>query len=499
MLRFKPLALVRKLAFSVGAKINFIFGFMVVLVIAFSYYGKTVLDRYSAAYDRQVALHSAILQLKGSFSNCGTAISDYFKTGNRTRLAAFNNHFEEAKAGIKELYGRTLDDEMLYLLRSVEISSETYFRECSTASFQYNTKNFAYYGKLYYAESILAYLQKYCDELAEQILVNGLTENAALREERSVLRFWNGIFNGFLIMLLIGFFLYVTSRITHPLGKLVLQARAISAGDFDVRVHVQNPNNSVGVLSQTFNSMAASIKTMMQEVQDKVATEKKLLEERHKNVEYQELLNQATFIALQTQTNPHFLFNTLNSISRSVTLGKKEQTLSMIDALASLLRYSLLDASEPVLLREELSVTKEYLKIQTVRFKDRIKADFKIEESIEDDVSIPRFSLQPIVENAVIHGLEPKMTSGRLLISAKRRSGRAIIRVYDDGSGIARAKLESIKQQQTQSASKRIGIWNTQKRIRLFTHSEDSFSIASREGGGTLVTIKLPLGTKGNV
>ncbi|GAB1484553.1 hypothetical protein MASR2M78_33710 [Treponema sp.] len=470
-----------------------LFFFMVFLFISFSFYSRTVLDAYSAAYDRQIEMQSTIAVLKKSFTDSGIAMADYLGTGNRIRLADFNNHFTAAKGSMKDLYNQVLDDEVLYLLRSVEITAESYFRESSNVSFIYNSRKTDYYGRFYYTQSILGYLQKYCDELTGLILENSLTENQALTEKRSQLRFWNTTLNFFLIFLLAGFLLYVTSRITHPLERLVVQARSLSSGNFDARVRVRNPNNSVGVLAEAFNSMAASIKSMMQEIHDNMATERKLFEEQRKNIEYEELLNQATFLALQTQTNPHFLFNTLSSISRSVSLGKKDQTLLMIDALASLLRYSLTDAAKPVLLGEELAVTKEYLSIQTLRFKDRIHAHFSIEEGIENLVTLPRFTLQPLVENAVVHGLEPKEGQGILVINAKRRADTAIIRIYDDGGGITKDKLESILSQQTPSHTKRIGIWNTLSRIRLFTRSNDSFTIISRASGGMLITIRLSL------
>jgi len=485
---------VRDLSFSVGAKINLLFAAMVILFIGFSYYSKTVLDRYSAAYDRQVAMHSSIIALKDSFMGCGDSFSEYLKTGNRERLAEFNRGFGEAKDRIGTLYGQDLGDEMLYLLRSVEISADTYFRECCNASFLFNSKNFSYYERFHYAESILNYLRRYCDELTEAILQSDAAENVALMQQRRVFRIWTSGINGALILLLGGFLAYVTTTITLPLGRLVVQARAISRGRFDVRVSVRNPNNSVGVLAEAFNGMAASIKSMMEEIRENVETEKKLLEERHKNLEYQELLNQATFLALQTQTNPHFLFNTLSSISRSVTLGRKEQTLVMIDALASLLRYSLADASEPVSLADELAVTREYLKIQTVRFKDRMSAEFRIEEGIDAAATLPRFTLQPLVENAIIHGLEPKAGPGRLIVTARRRGTTAVIRIYDDGAGVPREKLALIRERRSQSLSKRIGIWNTQKRLLIYTRREDSFVVSSRPGGGTLVTLKIPLG-----
>ena len=130
--------------------------------------------------------------------------------------------------------------------------------------------------------------------------------------------------------------------------------------------------------------------------------------EQRKNEEYEKLLSQARFLALQSQINPHFLFNTLNSINRTVMLGRREQALTMLDSLSVLLRYNLADAQMPALLGEELGITEEYLKIQKMRFSSRLNVDVRHDRKLEQAVTLPRFTLQPLVENAVIHGLEPK-------------------------------------------------------------------------------------------
>ena len=134
--------------------------------------------------------------------------------------------------------------------------------------------------------------------------------------------------------------------------------------------------------------------------------------EQRKNEEYEKLLSQARFLALQSQINPHFLFNTLNSINRTVMLGRREQALTMLDSLSVLLRYNLADAQMPALLGEELGITEEYLKIQKMRFSSRLNVDVRHDRKLEQAVTLPRFTLQPLVENAVIHGLEPKEEGG---------------------------------------------------------------------------------------
>ena len=103
--------------------------------------------------------------------------------------------------------------------------------------------------------------------------------------------------------------------------------------------------------------------------------------EQRKNEEYEKLLSQARFLALQSQINPHFLFNTLNSINRTVMLGRREQALTMLDSLSVLLRYNLADAQMPALLGEELGITEEYLKIQKMRFSSRLNVDVRHDRS----------------------------------------------------------------------------------------------------------------------
>lgn len=135
----------------------------------------------------------------------------------------------------------------------------------------------------------------------------------------------------------------------------------IARGNLDAHVKESFGENTVSMLSRAFNHMAFSLK-------EKIESEKQLLVEQRKNEEYEKLLSQARFLALQSQINPHFLFNTLNSINRTVMLGRQEQALTMLDSLAVLLRYNLADAQTPALLGEELGITEEYLKIQKCVF-----------------------------------------------------------------------------------------------------------------------------------
>lgn len=484
-------SIIGKFRFSLGIKINSVLAMMILLFIIFSLYSQLLLKQFNNTYKNQVRMYYSILELKDTFSGCNTTMNEYLKSGNKTTLADFNHKADEVRVQLKRMNSFMENDESLYLLRSIENAFSTYYSECCSASFLYNSGNYDYYGRMYYAQKVNDYLLKYCDTFLQLTLGNSVAINEKLTGQQKLLIYVNG---GVVFLVIIMFFVcatYIHLNVTKPLNELVDQARQLSMGNLNVKVTESKFPNTVGVLSKTFNDMAHNIKTMMESIQENVKTEKKLLEEQRKNIEYSKLLNQATFMALQTQTNPHFLFNTLNSISRTITLGKEEQALLMIDSLATLLRYSLTDAEVPVRLSQELSITNEYLKIQKFRFSDRIQAAIYCEEGLDKDIVIPRFTLQPLVENAIIHGLEPKEEGGMILITVKRRGEYCIIKIADNGVGIPKERLNKIKDNPVETTSKCIGIWNTQKRIRIFTGQQEAFEIYSKENRGTVVTIKL--------
>jgi sensor histidine kinase YesM len=290
---------------------------------------------------------------------------------------------------------------------------------------------------------------------------------------------------------------YINLNITKPLNELVTQAKEMSKGNINVKVKEGKVQNTISVLARTFNDMAQNIRAMMESIQENVKVEKKLLEEELKNAEYINLLNKATFLALQSQTNPHFLFNTLNSISRTISLKKEDQALLMIDSLAALLRYNLTDAEIPVTLSQELSITNEYLKIQRLRFSDRLQSHIICKKGLDTNlVLLPRFTLQPLVENAIIHGLQPKAEGGHIMITVKQRGEYCIIKIGDNGIGISEEKLKIIAAKGPDSKTNSIGIWNTKERVRLFTNEVESFTLKSREKVGTVITIKLYQGER---
>lgn len=284
-----------------------------------------------------------------------------------------------------------------------------------------------------------------------------------------------------MILLIAGVFLFVLAltflismRIYQPFKKILSELET-PAGLLQNRVRITRDEE--GFILDSIYKMSLKNEQITEELAKRVA-----------------LLKQAQSIALQSQINPHFLHNTLDSISWAtmrLTGGKNEASV-MLSKLAQILRYSLDDVDSLVSLRKELDNTRLYLELQELRYKNCFHVKWEIEEEILD-CQVIKIMLQPIVENAIQHGLKPLTKDGILRISAKRQQGLLVIAICDNGTGIPAHRLASIqaalhadmiKQQES------IGIINVHQRIQLF-YGED-YGVKISSGEGTQVILSLP-------
>ncbi len=203
----------------------------------------------------------------------------------------------------------------------------------------------------------------------------------------------------------------------------------------------------------------------------------------HRLQEQEKLLLAAKLEALANQINPHFLFNTLTSIS-SLIRTQPETARVLITKLSGLLRRLLRSTDHFVTLREELEAIDEYLHIETVRFGPQLKVAKQIHPGTLD-VIVPSLILQPLVENSIKHGLSPKVGGGRITITSRLASGHAIIEVVDDGLGMSAERLE-------QALGRGIGLSNVNERLRTIYGAQCQLKFKSAPGQGMAVTLEIP-------
>lgn len=198
-----------------------------------------------------------------------------------------------------------------------------------------------------------------------------------------------------------------------------------------------------------------------------------------------EQLAGARFAALEAQVNPHFLFNTLNTIAVRARDGDSAGTVRMVEQLSEMLRRTLTRhrASE-VTLAEELDLVRQYLAIEQARFSDRLRPSFSVDEAVLSG-AVPSFSVQHLVENAVRHGIARRTGAGRVDIVARLEGETLVITVSDDGNGIGG----------TWDAPGGRGIATTRERVRALYGERASLDLRAREGGGTMATLRVPYRT----
>lgn len=302
----------------------------------------------------------------------------------------------------------------------------------------------------------------------------------------------------FLIILLfslVSIFLFI-NRLLKPVRELTSAARVISRGDFGIpELNVNTPTEEMNILTSAFRQMVESIRKYVEELNAKVDVEKKLKEEEVKNERNQLLLKEAELMALQSQVNPHFIFNTLNIIAKIAYMEDAERTANIIGSMSKMLRYSLGRLDKVVSLEQEIQNLDEYMFIQKTRFGDRLAYIKNIACDISD-IFVPSLTLQPIVENAIMHGIENKEEGGYVSIHCRDDAGQVVIEIKDNGVGISQALLEKILSKTEQIPHKGhttgLGINNVKERLELFSGQKNVFEIHSAENKGTEVVIRVP-------
>ena len=215
---------------------------------------------------------------------------------------------------------------------------------------------------------------------------------------------------------------------------------------------------------------------------------------------------QAQYLALQNQINPHFLYNTLDGIRSEALIAGVESVADMTEALAAFFRYTISKTENMVTVEEELDNCKIYFKIQQYRFGERLKLHIECEEEDREQIlrcRIPKLTLQPILENSIIHGTELKIGTGNLTIWLGLTQTRLLIKISDDGVGMNERTLEELNEKlgktveqfhvQNNEKSGGIALVNVNNRIQLLFGKEYGMHIFSMEGIGTEVEITIPI------
>ena len=278
-----------------------------------------------------------------------------------------------------------------------------------------------------------------------------------------------------LVIVALLFSRFMARSITLPIQKLRDSMKKVQEGDFSVSDVVVDSRNEIGSLTKSFDVMTHRIQELMEQ-----------------NVHEQEQKRKSELKALQSQINPHFLYNTLDSIIWMAEGKKNEEVVLMTASLARLLRQSISNEDEVVPIANEVEYARGYLTIQKMRYKDKLEFQIDVDPSILH-IPLIKLVLQPIIENAIYHGLKYKESKGLLIIKGFPKDGNAVLQVIDDGVGMDEETLAHIyDRHKVNYHSNGVGVYNVQKRLKLYYGEDYGITYESVVGKGTTATITIP-------
>lgn len=272
---------------------------------------------------------------------------------------------------------------------------------------------------------------------------------------------------------------FLSARIARPIRKLERTLQQVGEGDLNTRIDVSGAYE-VEQLSKRFNLMLQRIRQLMDQI-----------------IYEQETKRKGELEVLQSQINPHFLYNTLNSVIRLAERGKTEEVVTMIQSLSKFFRISLSKGNNMITVQEELDHIRHYLVIQSFRFKNKFRYEIIAQDEVLQCQTI-KLILQPIVENALYHGIEMMPDEGFISIQAELKDNLVIIRISDNGLGMSKETMKVILTGGSKSMSgSGVGVRNVNERIELYYGREYGLSFESEIEEGTTVILIFPALAKG--
>lgn len=346
----------------------------------------------------------------------------------------------------------------------------------------------AYIEELYKTYRMQEYIKDYANRLNREVsnVGNDYYEERVLllKQMPYILTVMSVISLGLLFLML----RRMMGKIVNVVMQLADASYGIEQNDFSLPDIVWEGQDEIGQLVAAFNKMKHAMKSYVHTLKEKRAIEEQLYQQELDKANLEQRFSFAQLQLLKSQLNPHFLFNTLNMITRMSQLEEAPVTAEMLVAMSNLLRYSLRTSEPFAPLNQELKVVEDYMYIQKKRFGERIQWEVDCEIQTEQ-VEAPVFLLQPLVENAVIHGISSKECGGYIWISIKKENGVLRIVVADDGVGMSPEKLQQIRKAITKRDSGvGIGLGNIHRRIAAY-YARGEVTVDSTEGVGTTVTM----------
>jgi len=470
---------------------------IIVLMTLLSIYSLTVLHTYKSQIDGMFDRNILLAETKTIMDEVDGELVSYLSSKSSNSLNLYTLHSEELGNMAIEITNQiqVYSEEELMLLDIVAMI-KNYLLEANL-SIEDKLKNDveSYSSRYTAASNIKEYIIDYINELNIRQFGRNANNYLYMSEQIEKSNMINIVLIIDLILLSIVIVVTMTNNMINPIIKLSHSAEDIAKGRFDTEEIIVERHDEIKILAIAFNKMKRSIKIYIEELQTKAETEAKLKDQQVENLQMQSLLDSAKLYALQSQINPHFLFNTINAGVQLSMLEGADRTSEFLESMSRLFRYNIKQIDSDVTLKQELENITDYYELLRVRFGDLIEFKFIVDE-LATGLPMPPLILQPIIENSYLHGLSSQEEGGIITIQASKRESEVIIVISDNGVGMSSETIKNIidgLHESIPSKSEGIGMRNVIDRLELYYNTKDLVAINSVVGEGTKIIITIPI------
>jgi sensor histidine kinase YesM len=435
--------------------------------------------------------------IRGLLDSTENGLAGYLTTKSSDSLKDYIRFSTRLTDESRKLNREVRPDEPLLLQRDLAGLIDSYLEDTEASVAAMRGRDVAAYTKSYEDSENSAELARFLiDKIDGIFLSDSLAAYSGFSTQISAV-----IVSNYLLVVaatLMGLMLLVrySYKLTGPISRLAEAARAVGRGEYGYELPVPESGDEIGTTTSAFASMQQSVRRSFEELKSKAEVEKTLMEERMRVLELDHKLKDAELLALQTQINPHFLFNTLSAGMQLALVEDADRTADFLDKLAAFIRYVLKPPSRSVRVSDEIECVERYIWLLRLRFGERYRFELSVDEEVLQ-VETPALLLQPLVENAVTHGLRDREEGGEVRIAARLEGEYALLSVEDTGEGMSDEEIGRVTREGSTDEGMYeggIGLRNVIRRVALATGGRGRVELESVLGAGTSVRIILPIG-----
>ncbi|MDW7674049.1 MAG: histidine kinase [Bacillota bacterium] len=475
--------------------------FIVIIITVVIGLGASIINQrlVTKEFNRFVDYNTSLSVLPIKINESSASFEKYLRERTIFDLSEHNSKNVEITKILQSIRHDLGDDPDNLIYYRTLTNMHEYQQELTQELLAYNRFDPGMYEQITYLRTLYSYMNRQAQMLSMSYLDYSSSEYIATLDKST-----DRVNKIYFVIIVFSFLSIITAMILSmdllaTLDKVSNTANSLSNGKFDIPDLEANDFVELNTVANTLNNMKKDIKEYILELSEKAEIELQLNKEKLTNVEKDKLLKEAELLTLQMQMNPHFLFNTLNMIGRTAMFEDTDNTVKLIESISEILRYNLDNKGKLVPLEKELSVLEAYIYIQQMRFQERIAFSLEVTSEIKQqirNINIPPMIFQPIVENAIIHGLKDTVKAGQVDIKLIKEDSSLKVVISDNGVGISEEIISQIlnNQQPIKEGVNKTsnGILNVKKRLELNYEQDDLLKIDSQLGQGTAITLIIP-------